>query len=300
MIVICVPVVRRARKPGQDHRILDMRDALAGSLARVSNSPLRYQIRLVLNGPPVDNDFAAEMAHAFSELPSLGPRVTVDVVSFERAGKIAAINRAILDPDARGIVVVDDDVLVPLEAFPEIDKFLRVRRQHLEALCFPKAPINNSASTTAFNSQLTFLLHPSTQRVLMKMEFFRPNRPSGSLYAIHGNHLKPFPFPCNEADVLATRRLKVSCHFVRTWYPPSFEEEVARRAAHLGNTLNSGHRASAKSLELSSAYDRIGRAFIADLPLRIHHRIWQSLETMKAVIVAAEKEVTRAEYPKPT
>jgi hypothetical protein len=240
------------------------------------------------------------MARAFSEFPRLGPRITVDVASFQRAGKIAAINCAILDPNARGIVVVDDDVLVPLEAFPEIDKFLRVRRQHLEALCFPKAPISNPASATAFTSQLSFLLHPSTQRVLVKMEFFRPNRPSGSLYAIHHNHLKPFPFACNEADVLATRRLKVSCHFVRTWYPSSFEEEVARRVTHLGNTLNSGHRASAKSLELSSAYDRIGGASIAELPLRIHHRIRQSLETMRAVIVAAEKEVARAEYSKPT
>jgi len=295
MILICIPVARRTIKAGQHRRILELRDSLVRSLARISRSRLDYQVRLVLNGPPVPNDFANELTNAFSSSATLSAEVPVNVMTSERLGKIACVNSAIRDPNATGIVVVDDDVSVPPEAFPEIDRFLSARRQHLDALCFAKAPVYPNNSSTVFAAQLSFLLHPSTQRLLVKMGFFRPYRPaSGSLYAIHRDHFKAFPDPCNEADVFATRRVKMSCHFVRTWYPVSFDEEVTRRAAHIQTRY--GFLNSAKSLETVTAYDNFTAASDLGLPSEICLRIHQALGTMKSVIVAAESEVIHAEH----
>jgi hypothetical protein len=270
---------------------------LAHSLSRVAHSELQYQIRLFLNGTPEADDSGDEAVRAFANFPTLQDNVTVQITELKRASKISCVNAAILDPLATGVVVLDDDILVPGEAFPEIDEFIAVQRQHFEALCFTKVPLPSSGLQTSFASQLSFLLHPSVQRILQETGFFRPYRPSGSLYAIHGNHMKPFPDPCNEADVLATRRVKMSCHFARTWYPTTFEEEVIRRTVHMKNTRSSGHLASAKSLESVAEYEMLATVSLHPrLPPHIRRRILDALQTMRSVMIAAEKEVIRAEH----
>jgi len=259
------------------------------SLRRVPNLSIRYRVQLFLNGNCRSNDFATEVVNAFTKYPHPIKNLSVDVVERQKPGKIPCVNAAMTGLGADGLVVLDDDILVPPQAFPEICDFLFEPRQHLQALCFTKAPIYPAGFETSFAADINFLLHPSVQRILVKMGFFASFRPTGSLYAIHRLHLEPFPDPCNEADVLSTRRIKLSCHLVRTWYPTTFGQEVARRTTHLRATNISGHRN--KSLESVAAYERIGDALMSmGLPTHIRHRLFAALKTMRLVMVAAERE----------
>jgi hypothetical protein len=270
-----------------------MRISLGESLRRVVRNKYPYQIRIILNGVRSSTEQDRDVAAAFRALLAFSCVSELQLIDSTTLGKIPAVNSAILDPCASGVVVADDDILVPAQALTEIESFLAAKRQMFRALCFPKAPVFDGTRSTPFNSQLRFLLHPAMQRLLLHCGFLQPSRPSGSLYAIHHTHLEPFPDPSNEADILAASNIKTSCHFARTWYPETFEAEVVRRRFHM-LARRSGGPIWEKPIERIDTYAQLDLSAKA-LPAHVLARIHLSLETMKSVITAAAQEVTHAD-----
>ncbi len=292
-ILVCIPIARRLWTPLEANRVYLMRTSLGLSLSRVVRRKLPYQIRVILNGKTPSNDQDRNIADAFRSLLRISGVSEVQIFDSIGLGKISAVNTAILDPCAAGVVVVDDDILVPSQAFSEIESFLGARQQACRALCFPKAPVFDGSRSTLFNTQLKFLLHPAMQRLLLECGFLQPLRPSGSLYAIHGGHLERFPDPCNEADVFTESNIKISCHFARTWYPDTFEEEVRRRQSHM-LARKSSTPSWRKPLEHLDTYTKVIMPK-KQLSVQILSRIHVAIQTMRAVISAATHGIEYAD-----
>lgn len=292
-VAICLPVARRLRKEVHFQRILQMTNSLRLSLSRLCRVGTYFQIRVVLNGPPTQDDYSEQIAGELLQLKKA--RYVNDVIISEipMLGKVTAINSVVIDAaQIKGMVVIDEDILIPPQAFSEIERFLRPIHQPIEALCYSKSPILYYPCDNSFKSHLHFLLHPSVRRFLEDNHIFASNRPSGSMYAIHRDHLRFFPDPCNEADILSNWRIKISCQFIKTWYPNTFEEEVIRRKAHILTTRKCCSQPVIKPLEILSNYDKfLLNIRQSSIPINVRNRIEVCLKVMMSVIMAAEMEI---------
>jgi glycosyltransferase involved in cell wall biosynthesis len=295
MIVICIPLARRHRTTIQQTQVAAMCHSLSKCLAQIKTTKSSYVIQVIINGPPIKDLNTEVLAEGFLALKGKLPVRNVNIVSLPQAGKIHAVNYSITECTGQGIIVIDDDIILPTPVFIEIDSFLRLRRSLVEALGYPKAPLF-WPNPTPFQSQLNFLFHPSVQHLLIKSGFFKRLRPSGSFYVLHGNHMAFFPNPCNEADILYTRHITLSRHFVRTLYPPTFQEEIKRRVKHFIDRINSATAIDLKPVESISSYNAEIEMLGSDLPKGIYYRLQDTLGTMKSIMLTVQQEVSLAKH----
>lgn len=271
-----------------------MKESLVRSLRRLpASSRGSFDLSLVLNGPSSPDDFASEIISTLASTADIPLVRQFTLKCSDTLSKISVVNDAAREAkDSLGLIVVDDDIIIPPQAFSEMMPFLLSGVQHDQALCFPKTSYDYAGAPNTFASDQQFLLHPCVQKLLVRAGIFEPNRRAcGSLYAIHRSHLNPFPNPCNEADIFKDRRIQLSEHYVRTWYPPTFAEEVARRRVH----VESDHRGPpspkrSDSSDESESFESLMSDICAQLPSRISKRICKAMLTMRSVFHEAGGE----------
>lgn len=214
-------------------RLTEVVAALSQSLARIEAARRAVSVAILLNGSLRNRKRLLERLDMAEDALRAAPSVIeVRRIYDTRSDKIHSLNRLFRRPSyADGVMVMDDDILVPPSAVSEVFDFLKHRNRHDEAYCFPKCAIATAALTTLtpHRREMAFLFHPSTMRLLQRTPLFAP-RPSGSLYALPKEHVIPFPEPCNEAEILRRRRHLLSDQYARTWYPSTMHDEILRRA----------------------------------------------------------------------
>src|ERR1044071_1763770 len=290
---ICIPIARKQRTQASYERLLLMKESLLDSLRCLPKTSITFNIHAVINGPQTQYDLAERITSEIASIEGVKGVSQVMISMRDAGGKISVVNNAILEAKGMlGLIVIDDDIIVPRVAITEMTRYLSSRVQHARAFCFPKTSTDYLHHSNSFVEYQLFLLHPSVQRLLLKMKLFETNRrPCGSLYAIHQSHLRLFPDPCNEADIFKDLKIQLSDHFVRTWYPRSFVDEVARRKVHVLN--RKGKSAGSKDSNLLKeidSYETMVMSAPPTIPKKISLRIYKALLKMNTVLEQAAKE----------
>lgn len=256
------------------------------SLLRLPSAEISFVLSVELNGPAEGSE--DQIISCFAQLASIRLIQRLLVRRHDTAGKISAVNFAMEEAQhSLGLIVIDDDIIIPPNAISDMTGYLSCRRQHNQALCFPKTTVDYLAPTRTFAWHHQFLLHPTVQRYLLDISVFESRRrPCGSLYAIHRDHLRLFPNPCNEADVFRDRRFILSAHYVRTWYPQTFEEEVARRRRHIESDTQNATNANPFNGMQTLEHDTFRNG--TRLPNSAYARVIDALVTLRSVFQEAE------------
>lgn len=139
-------------------------------------------------------------------------------------GKTRAVNVALDEARSLGcrlLLCVDDDLLIPPTA---VAQMLETAAAHPNAHSYTayKAPLVGAAATP-FQRLYSFAFTTSFVHGIY------PKRPTGSFYCLNVNKFEDFPDHCNEGDLLACAPHVYSGVVVRSPFPASRDEEVARR-----------------------------------------------------------------------
>jgi hypothetical protein len=262
---LLLPIGSEGATLERSKRLAEVICALASSLARIDGADDAVSIAILLNGSLQTRRPFLESLNAMQRTLTALPGVhDVRRIYDTRSDKVHSLNRVFRRAgDFDGVAVMDDDILVPPSAIPEIFEFLKHRNRHDEAYCFPKCAVATASSgeLSAHQREMSFLFHPSTMRLLQQTSFFSP-RPSGSLYALPQEHIKPFPEPCNEAEVLRYRRYLLSDQYARTWYPSTIRAEINRRARQHQVSMAFAQRSRPKNNDFLVSWE----AIVAELP----------------------------------
>jgi hypothetical protein len=194
--------------------------------------PSRLHFQLHLNGVPEPRglhgsavvvpalEAAVDAARLVASEAFGDVRVTWDPTS----GKTRAINLALKEARRLGcafLLCVDDDIVVPPEAVGQALE-TAVAHPHLHAFTAYKAPLVSTHST-AFQRLYSYAFTTSFRHNIY------PKRATGSFYCLNVNRISDFPSGCNEGDVLDRVPHVYTGAVVRSPFPPTRAEEVARR-----------------------------------------------------------------------
>jgi hypothetical protein len=291
---ICIPILSRPISDEESRRLRMVFDALWRSLIRVSNRTNLF-IRLSINGEPVQPQLLGLLREASGFIAQANCVRECIVRQTSEAGKIGVVNSTIGEATHwDGILVMDDDVIIPENGVPEAVAFIESRDGSRLAYSFPKCSVPMHDAATEFQRHMQLLYHPTTLRLLDSTGLFGA-RPSSSMYVLGRGRMNPFPNPCNEAEIFAVGPWRLSTSYCRTWYPPSVEYEVARRVRqHLQSVGSSTVNKNSQYLVDWHALERKLPVWVTE---RHRNRLRDALQLQRSAVLSAAQQLAPGGAP---
>lgn len=235
-VTICIPsAVSKGNDTLDRVGIVTMLGTLYRALEFATSCKTTFSIEIVINGPGDHEVIRAQIRQIVNEIRNIRCVSRCRIRSSLAVGKIQAVNEtiaSIMGLKTAGLVVIDDDLLLPRDILLEVAVFLSAQTNSAEVWSCIKAPLSFS-TRDCVSRNICFLFHPSVQRLLKKAGLLTRNRPTGSFYAVRPSGIRPFPDPCNEAEYFSNIECVVSETSIKTMYPKTRSLEVERRIKHV-------------------------------------------------------------------